>query len=389
MVAASRSPAPQPAHPRRRVLEVLFSFRVGGSELLGLELASQLAAEGVEVFCTALDGMQGPLVQRCADLGVQVVDLGLPRPGLLARNGVSADLVRRLRALDLDAIHLQHFLGLNKLGLPARLAGVPRIVVTEHSVLDVSQSFAGRMRVRMGSALAHHVTVIHPSIKDYLAGTLGLQSARITVIPVGVDLARWHARDRAERRAALGLRDEFTAVFAGRIAPVKNVPGLVRAFLAAAQASGVPSRLVVVGDGPDLPAAREVAQSHALSGCVQFVGEQADTRPFVAAADLFLMNSLSEGTPRALLEAMACGLPGASTAVGGVPSLLEGRGWLTAPGDEAALTRAILEAMGSPEQVTARGARAREFVRTNFDAQQALQGYRALLLPTSAANHPA
>lgn len=368
--------------PRRRVLEVLFSFRVGGSELLGLELASQLAAEGVEVSCTALDGMQGPLVQRCVDAGLGVVDLGLPRPGVLARNGFSLDLARRLRELRLDAIHLQHFLGLNKLGLPARLAGVPRIVVTEHSVLDVSQSLAGRLRVRAASGLAHAITVIHPSIKDYLVRELDVNAGRISVIPVGVDLDRWHARDRELRRAALGLGSAFTAVFAGRLAPVKNVPGLIRAFLDAAQTGSASARLIVVGDGPDMPAARAAASGHVLGERVTFVGEQSDTRPFVAAADVFLMNSLSEGTPRALLEAMACGLPGVSTAVGGVPSLLENRGWLCAPGDAAALVRALVEAMQAPAEVTARGARAREFVQANFAATRALADYRSLLLPS-------
>jgi glycosyltransferase involved in cell wall biosynthesis len=367
--------------PPGRILEVLFSFRVGGSELLGLELASQLAAQGVETYCTALDGMDGPLVERCAKAGVRVVDLGLPRRGLLARNGVSGDLARRLRALRLDAIHLQHFLGLNKLGLPARVAGIPRVVVTEHSVLDVSQSFAGRMRVRAASGLAHAITVIHPSIKDYLVRSLGVNPCRITVIPVGVDFARWHARDRGACRSALGIGSEFTAVFVGRVAPVKNVPGLVRAFLDAARASEVPARLVVVGDGPDLPAARAAAASDPLADCVQFVGEQSDTRPFVAAADVFVMNSLSEGTPRALLESMACGVPGISTAVGGVPSLLEERGWLAPPGEASALTEALLDAMRSPAEIAARGARAREFVHAHFDARQALAAYRKLLLP--------
>lgn len=368
--------------PRRRVLEVLFSFRIGGSELLGLELASQLASQGIDMYCTALDGMEGPLVKRCVDAGVRVVDLGLPRRGLLARNGLSADLASRLRSLQLDAIHLQHFLGLNKLGIPARIAGVPRIVVTEHSVLDVSQSLAGRMRVRAASGLAHAITVIHPTIKDYLVRTLGVKDQRVSVIPVGVDLARWHAKDRAALRAALGIGDEFTAVFAGRVAPVKDVPGLVSAFLEAAQTSGVPARLVVVGDGPDLPAAKAVAAGHSLGQRVQFAGEQPDTRPFVAAADVFVMNSKSEGTPRAMLEAMACGVPGVSTAVGGVPSLLEDRGWLADPTLSGALTRALVDAMRSPDEVRSRGERAREFVQAQFDARQALAGYRSLLLPS-------
>lgn len=384
MVGGMSSPAFNASSDLRpRVLEVLFSFRVGGSELLGLELAGQLAEEGVEVLCTALDGMSGPLRERCSRLGVRVVDLGLPRKGLLSRNGMSPELTRRLRALRLDAVHLQHFLGLNKLGLAARLAGVRRVVVTEHSIKDVSQSLSGRMRVRLASGLAHAITVIHPSIKEYLVRDLGVASDRITVIPVGVDLERWRRDDRTACRAAHGIGEEFVGVFAGRLAPVKDVPGLIRAFLAAAAIANPRGRLIIVGDGPEMQACRRAADAHALASRVTFVGEQSDIRPFVAAADVFLMNSLSEGTPRALLEAMACGLPGISTAVGGVPSMLEGRGWLVAPGDTQGMVGAIKDAMSQPQQVAEYGARAKAYVRANFDAREALSLYRTLLLQGS------
>lgn len=369
------------AGSRPRVLETLFSFRIGGSELLGLELAAQLAADGAEVLCTALDGMEGPLLDRCSQLGLTPVDLGLPRRNVLSRNGLSLDLARRLRDLDLDALHLQHFLGLNKLGLPARLARVPRIVVTEHSVLDVSQSLAGRLRVRTASGLAHAITVIHPLIKEYLVEKLGVLPGRVSVIPVGVDVARWHASDRLARRAELGLDDEFVAVFAGRLAPVKNVPGLISAFLDAVRLVGRPARLLVIGDGPEMSSCRRVAASHEMGALVQFLGEQSDTRPYVAAGDIFAMNSHSEGTPRALLEAMACGLPGISTAVGGIPTLLQGCGWLVPAADPSALTSAFADAMNSPLKRAEYGARARAYVRENFNARRSFESYRRLLLP--------
>jgi len=58
---------------QRRVLEVLFSFRVGGSEVVGIELAKHLADKGTEVLCTAIDGMDGPLRSRCAEYGLEVI----------------------------------------------------------------------------------------------------------------------------------------------------------------------------------------------------------------------------------------------------------------------------------------------------------------------------
>jgi glycosyltransferase involved in cell wall biosynthesis len=182
------------------------------------------------------------------------------------------------------------------------------------------------------------------------------------------------------------LGEEFVAVFAGRLAPVKNVPALIRAFLDAARTTQIPAQLLIVGDGPEMSACRDAAHSHALGECVRFIGEQSDTRPYIAAGDVFAMSSHSEGTPRALLEAMACGLPGISTAVGGVPGLLQDRGWLAPPGDSVALAAAFAEAMRSPAKRAEYGARARAYVREHFDAEQALASYRALLLPGARAD---
>ncbi len=218
--------------PRPRLLEVLYSFNVGGSELLGLELASQLQESGIDVLCTALQGISGPLAHRCIARGIEIVDLGLPKHGLFTRNGLSLDLIRRLRELELDAIHLQHFLGLNKMGLAANIAGIPRVVVTEHSLLDVSQSFAGKLRIRLNWRLADTITTIHPQITDYLISKLGVKSERVITVPVGIEVQRWHRTDRAERRLDFGYgAEDFVFAFVGRFAAVKNVPGLVEAFL--------------------------------------------------------------------------------------------------------------------------------------------------------------
>ena len=113
--------------PSPRILEVLFSFRVGGSELVGLDLARQLVESGAEVYCAAIDAGPGPLRELCAKYGIRIVDLHIPTRNPLTRNGFSFALARRLKDLKLDAVHFQHFLALNKLGLPARLAGIRRL----------------------------------------------------------------------------------------------------------------------------------------------------------------------------------------------------------------------------------------------------------------------
>jgi L-malate glycosyltransferase len=366
---------------RPRLLEVLYSFRVGGSELLGLELARQLSGRGVHVMCTALEGVSGPLVRKCEEYGIEVVDLGLPKHGVLARNGVSLDLARRIRALGADAAHFQHFLGLHKLGLPARLAGVRRIVVTEHSVLDASQSRAGRFRIRLNWRMADAITVVHPQIEKYLVEEIGIDAHRVAVVPVGIELDRWHASDRLQRRREFGYGDEFVFAFVGRFAPVKAVPALVSSFLVAQTPENPRMRLALVGDGEDMAECRRIADSHPHGSKVCFFGELDDARPVLAAADGFVMNSLSEGTPRALLEAMSTGLACVCPAVGGIPSLLESRGWLFPVGDQAGLIGALVEVALNPGSAMERGSSGRGFVARAFDSRRICDQYRQLLFP--------
>lgn len=361
------------------LLQVLFSFRVGGSEIFGLELARQFAESGVRVQCGALDGSRGPLWERCLSYGIEPVELGVPTANLLGRNGLSPALVRRLRELRPQALHLQHFLGLNKLGLPARLAGVPRVVVTEHTVSDVDQSVAARMRARLNWRLADAITVIHPGIREYLSTRLAIPAARVHVIPIGIETDRFTPRERAATRARLGLGEDLTFAFVGRLAPVKNITGLIGAFLNVVSRRGGGAALIVVGDGVDRAACEQLRASHPHGRRVHLVGEQSDTRPFLSAADVFVMNSRAEGTPRALLEAMSMGLPAICPAVGGIPEILNGHGWLTRPDAPSLLEEALEHALSAPGEIAEFGARGREYILTHRDATALFRQYRALL----------
>jgi glycosyltransferase involved in cell wall biosynthesis len=323
--------------------------------------------------------MDGPLREQCARLQIPVVDLGLPVRNALGRNGLSLRLATRLRELRLDAIHLQHFLALNKLGVPARLAGVPRIVVTEHSEAQLRESSAGRLRLLLNWRLAHRITVIHPGLRDYLRADIGIPCERIAVIPNGIDTRRWHRNDRDERRAALGIGPEFVFLFVGRVEPVKDVPGLIRAFLHASPRFASPAKLFVVGDGSDMSICRALLEGHALKDRVVLAGQQADTRPYLAAADVFVLNSRSEGTPRALVEAMCMGLPAICTAVGGVPELLDGRGWLTQSGDERCLQSAFLDAVAQQEKRVQFGERAKHYIQSRYDYREIVRQYQDVL----------
>jgi glycosyltransferase involved in cell wall biosynthesis len=368
-----------PGNRRPRLLEVLWSFRVGGSEIVGIELAHQLAVRGVDVACTAVEAMSGPLRDRCRALGLPVVDLGLPGTGVFARNGLSLDFVRRLRELNLDAIHLHHVVGLNKLGVAARLAGIHRIVLTEHADDQLRDSLAARLRLRLNWRLAHAITVIHEGLQQYFVDDLGVLPSHISVIPNGVDLARWHSNDRVPRRQDLGIGDEFVFIYAGRIAEVKNIPGLISAFCDALPRLSAPARLFIVGDGAESRACEATLANSQYRDSVTLVGERVDIRPYLAAADAFVMNSRSEGRPRALVEAMAMGLPAICPAVGGIPSMLDGRGWLFPANSHSALEAAIIEVACNRDKAHEVGEKGRAFVAAAYDANDIVLKYQSLL----------
>jgi glycosyltransferase involved in cell wall biosynthesis len=116
-------------------------------------------------------------------------------------------------------------------------------------------------------------------------------------------------------------------VFEGRLHPVKSVDTLVRAVPRTREL-----HLVIVGDGQERRALESLAQREQVAGRVRFAGESDRVDRWLKAGDMFLLPSLGEGMPNALLEAMACGLAcAASSSVGGVHELLGTTHGLTVP----------------------------------------------------------
>jgi len=128
-----------------------------------------------------------------------------------------------------------------------------------------------------------------------------------------------------------------------------------------------------------MPACKSMLAKSRLRDSVTLVGETSDIRPYLAAADAFVMNSRSEGRPRALVEAMAMGLPAICPSVGGIPSMLDGRGWLFAPNNQSQLTDAIVEVAGSRGRATEAGEKGRAFVAGAYDANDIMLKYQSLL----------
>ena len=261
-------------------------------------------------------------------------------------------LFRRLRP---DIVHT-HTAKAGTLGrLAARIAGVPVTIHTFHGhVLDgyfspaVTRVFVGMERM-LARATDRLVTVSPRLRTELLAMSIG-RPEQVEVIPLGLDLERFRrARPGVPiLRPSLGLGSEVPLLgIVGRLVPIKDHPTLFQA-MALLRTSNPPVHLAVVGDGEERARLEELAGRLKLGQRIHFLGWRTDLETILTEVDVVICASKNEGTPVALIEAMAAGVPVLSTDVGGVADLVAHgeTGWLVRPGDPPSLAEAIRHLLG-------------------------------------------
>ena len=209
----------------------------------------------------------------------------------------------------------------------AKIIGIP-ILSTCHGFVSNSKKLRLYNKLnKWALRLCTTVIVVSEAMKvDLVQG--GIKESRVIVMPnavmVSVDSQALH-RQRYERRKELGIGSgEFVVGYLGRLSEEKGVRFLVEALSISLQGRGK-LKLVIVGDGPEKSALKKLTRDYSLDSKVIFAGFQANTEPWLPVFDLFVLPSLTEGTPMALLEAMAAGIPVVASAVGGVPSVVKDR----------------------------------------------------------------
>lgn len=356
--------------------EVLFSFQTGGSERVGAAVARHAAGNGRSTSACATHGGPGPILHRLEEAGVTCEAVG---DGSLGRIGRALRLYRHFRRHGTSVVHVQHFNVLSIVLGPARLAGVDRVVVTEHTDRELrTRPKARRIATRHGRR-ADDVTVVHQGIADFLIEELDFDPSHVHVIPNGVDTGRFQPRPSVLREALEIPAHRVLVGSVGRLHPDKDPLNLVRALRSLGDEGREAIHLAIVGDGAcraELEA--QIRDAH-LADRVTLLGERHDIPELLAALDVFAMPSKTEGLPVALLEAMASGLPIVATDVGGVAAALGDCGLVVPPQDATALGEAILRLAGDPERRRQLGRAARERAVQRFDIGEMFSAYDRIL----------
>ena len=325
-----------------RVLHVIDSLDLGGAQTLLLDLCKHADASRYEVEVACMHG-PGVFASEFEKIGIPVHVLS---PSTWPPNYIPGFL-KLLALRDPEIIHF-HLFGSNFVAKPlAALLGKQALVVHDHTnaesrinnpLLLVADALTNRLSAR--------VITVAESVRKLLIEREGMGEERVITLPNGIDTEMFFpptTEQKVSARKALGIPEgHFVVGGVGRLAEVKNP----RAFLkvAARFLEHTPqANFVIAGTGPLEAELRELGASKGIGDSVHFLGHISDRVGLYRALDALLITSNSEGTPMTLLEAMSCGVPVVSSAVGGIPEVCQNNrdALLVPPGDVEGFNNAL------------------------------------------------
>ena len=339
-----------------RVLWLVKGLGAGGAERLLCSLAAEMNPDQVAIEAAYVLSWKDALVSDLAAEGVPVHALGVRRladlrwlvrlRSLVARGGF--DVVHSHSPIVASAVRV--------LTMTLPRGRRPSLMTTEHS-----QWSGHPWPTRLANRVTFGRDAVHLAVAALVRGSLPPgRREDVEVLHHGVSMASLGERAAGAEtvRDELGVAaDEVLVVTVANLRRHKGYPDLLEAAAHLA-AAGTNVRFVAIGQGPLADELRARATQLGLDDATfTFLGYRADAPRYVAAADLFVLASVVEGLPIAVVEALALGVPVVATAVGAVTDLVTDGvdGLLVAPGQPGALANALGALAGDPDRRRAMG----------------------------------
>jgi teichuronic acid biosynthesis glycosyltransferase TuaC len=227
------------------------------------------------------------------------------------------------------------------------------VVMTLHGG-DVTMYFKRYLWRKLGLwavSNADRVIAVSDSLRNIVVGEYGVDGDKVTVIPNGVDVAKFAPMPRTKALERLGLEPETSRIlYVGGIKRSKGIDYLLKAAKRLMETFHRPIEVLLIGEGGYEQGAKLLPEELGIANAVTFVGKRPNPEIplWINACDLLVLPSLSEGFGVVLIEAMACGKPVVATRCGGPEDIVNpDTGMLVPPGDEAALAEALQQVLSN------------------------------------------
>lgn len=366
------------------MLHIVTDFRSGGAEWVAANILRTLDPEQFDVAAITLRGPFGSALERTlAEDGIPVWYMGKERgfnPLVLAR------VARTIEHFRPQVVHT-HTYALRYVFPYMLFRRIPAMVHTVHNLAEREIEWYGRWVHRLAFRRGVLPVAIASEVADSIRRVYGINDFPLIPNGIPVDTFRGASIDRERWRNKEGFAptDVLFVCVAG-LRPQKNPALLLEAFHRAL-ASDPRAHLLFAGTGTLKSKLERQMSALGLQERVHLLGQRSDIPEILNAADVFVLSSDYEGNPLAVLEAMAAGKPMISTAVGGVPELVEGGcGLLVPPRDAQALSKAMRYMLESPEARMSMGEASARRALERFDLRIMTEAYEDVYRKLTANN---
>ena len=369
----------------QRILFIATTTHVGGAEKILSAIAKHLHQDRVNVAVCSLKS-KGPYGEHLESLGIPVYsfeiasDSGLR--GLLSYLLSLPALVRQIRSFRPQIVHAFLF----RANLLARIAAsLCRVSINISSIRIIENDRPFYFFLdRLTSCLVTQYLAVSERVKEVTCKRSHIDAERIRVIRNGIDLSPFAAMGRGDnhdssaRQFGIGPQSLVCGTVA-RLHHQKGIRNLIDAFVLL-QAEFPNLKLLLVGDGPERSNLTNQAAALGVSQSVIFAGQKNSPVQYLKLMNIFVLSSLYEGFPNAVLEAMAAHVPVVASDVGGVSELVrhEENGLLVPPGDPSTLAEAIRTLLLNPEKARLMASSAYDRIRKEFSLEGMLNKYDEL-----------
>lgn len=357
-----------------KIAHIVDSMEVGGAETLVAQMCRLQREQGHDPSIYAIAKL-GPLGEQLQGEGFFV------QPHIGRHLADTARNFYRIFAQNRpDVVHTHNPTPTIYASTSARLAGVPSVISTRHSLVAPPHKKMAEFKYAIAALSCDWIVGICDATTCNIRALKTVPASKLARVYNGA--IRLNSVPPVDRPGKSG----FTFLFVGRLAAVKNHRLLLNAFRAAS-ATMPDLRLWMVGDGPEREPLEKFALDLGIQHQVKFWGQQMDVAPFFSAADAFIMSSRSEGLPMSLIQGFSLGLPAIVTDVGGMAEAVRtAKAGIAVPLNQpAVMAKAITDLASNHSERSRYAANARAAFDQHFQLQAMVDSYMNLYLRTPRA----